>query len=218
MAEYKTEEEQVEALKRWWEKNGKFVIIGGIVVVAGVVGGKAWKDFQVTTAGKVSAQFDLMLKELESGEWDSAKQRGTEIIENNKDLQYATLAAMAMAKVHVEKGENDQAFQQLSWALSSTADEKLQHIIRLRLAKVLIAQGKLDQAMTHATYPNTGGFASQYAIVKGDIYYKKGEFESAKTAYKSALSDSKLGGQLRNFVQLKLDDLGGDDSWSEEKL
>ena len=29
MAEYETEEEQVEALKAWWKKNGNSVIGGG---------------------------------------------------------------------------------------------------------------------------------------------------------------------------------------------
>jgi len=209
VAEYQTEEEQVEALKRWWEKNGKFVIIGGIVVIAGVVGGKTWQDFQLTTAGKVSAQYNLMLEELEAGDEDSATQRAQDIITKNADMHYAVLSAMMLAKTHVDKGDNDAAFQQLSWALSNTDDSNMKHVIRLRLAKVLIAQDKLGEAMTHATFPETGSFSSQYSVIKGDIYYKKGELESAKTAYKAALDDKELGGQLRSFVQIKLDDLGG---------
>lgn len=209
MANYKTEEEQVEDLKRWWEKNGKFVIIGGIVVIAGVVGGKTWKDFQITSSGKLSAQYDLMLQEMDSGNVDSAIQRATDLTDKNPDTEYALLATLAAAKMYVDKGDYDSAAQKLSATLSSTKDEKLQHIVRLRLAKVLIAQNKLDEAMTHATFPQVGAYASQYSIVKGDIYFKKGEFESAKTAYKSALSDTGLDGQLRNFVQLKLDDIGG---------
>lgn len=209
MAEYQTEEEQVEALKRWWEKNGKFVIIGGIVVIAGVVGGKTWRDFQLTNAGKVSAQYDLMMQEVDNDQLDSAMQRAQGIVSKNPDMYYAVLSALMMAKIHVDKGENDSAAQQLSWALANTDDANMQHIIRIRLAKVLITQDKLGEAMTHATFPQTGSFSSQYSVVKGDIYYKKGEFESAKTAYKSALNDKNLGGQLRNFVQIKLDDLGG---------
>ena len=209
MAQYQTEEEQVEALKRWWEKNGKFVIIGGIVVIAGVVGGKTWRDFQLTNAGKVSAQYELMMKEMEGDKLDAAMQRAQDIISKNPDMQYAVLSALALAKAYVEKSDYDQAAQQLSWAMSHSKEEEIQHIARIRLAKVLIAQGKLDEAMGYANFPQTGEFSSQYAIVKGDIYYKKGELESAKTAYKSALDDKKMSGQLRNFVQLKLDDLGG---------
>ena len=177
-----------------------------------MVGGKAWRDFQLASAGKLSAQYDLMMQEMDAGKLESAMQRGTDIIEKNPDTHYAVLAALALAKVYVNKGENDKAAERLSWAVTANKDEDFQHIIRLRLAKVLIAQNKLDEAMTHASFPDTGTFSAQYAILKGDIYYKKGEFESAKTAYQSALADNKLSAQLKNFVQLKIEDLGGSEA------
>jgi len=205
---YQTEEEQIASMKRWWETNGKFVIIGLIVVVASVVGTRTWQNFEVSTLAKASAQYDLMMQELEAGRVDSVLQRGAEIVKNNSDLQYAVLSAMLVAKVEVEKGNNDAAFQRLSWALENTESEKLKHIIRVRLAKVLLAQGKLNEALTHATFPQQGEFASQYSIVQGDIYVKKGETGSARTAYSAALNDNAMGSQLRTFVQMKLDDLG----------
>jgi len=210
VTQYQTEEEQVEALKRWWEKNGKFIIIAGIVVIAGVVGGKTWREFQLTKAGKVSAEYSLMMQEVQTDKIDSAMQRAQNIITKNPDMYYAILSAMMLAKMQEDKGDNAAAAQQLNWAMNHTKDEDTKHIVRLRLAEVLIAQGKLDEAMTQATVPQTGKFASEYSIVQGDIYYKKGEFGSARTAYKTALNDKNLTGQLRNFVQLKLDNLGGD--------
>lgn len=208
MTAYQTEEEQIASIKRWWETNGKFVIIGGIVVVASIVGTRAWQNLELSALSKTSAQYDLMLQELEAGRMESVVQRATEIVNTQPDLQYAVLSAMLIAKVEVEKGNNDVAFQRLSWALENTKSEKLQHIIRIRLVKVLLAQGKLNEALTHATFPQQGEFSAQYSIVKGDVFVKKGEVASAKTAYSSALDDKSLGSQLRNFVQMKLDDLG----------
>ena len=208
MATYQTEEEQIASIKRWWEVNGKFVIIGLIVVIATAVGTRAWQDFELSAVTKASAQYDLMMQELEAGKLDSVVQRGAEIIKSNPDLQYSVLSAMLIAKVEVEKGNNDAAFQRLSWALEKTKSEKMKHIIRIRLAKVLLAQGKLNEALTHATFPQQGDFASQYSVIQGDVYVKKGEAASAKTAYTAALNDKSMGSQLRNFVQIKLDDLG----------
>ena len=208
MAAYQTEEEQIASMKRWWETNGKFLIIGLIVVVASVIGTRTWQNFELSTLSKASAQYDLMMQELEAGRVDSVLQRGAEIVKNNPDLQYGVLSAMLVAKVEVEKGNNDAAFQQLSWALENTESEKLKHIIRIRLAKVLLAQGKLNEALTHATFPQQADFASQYSIVQGDVYVKKGEVGSARTAYTAALNDKDMGSQLRTFVQMKLDDLG----------
>ncbi len=209
MSEYKTEDEQVEALKRWWEKNGKFVIIGGIVILSSVIGQQVWSNFKISTLTKASAQFDVLMDELETGKTDSVLQRGETLIKSNPDLTYSILSALAMAKVHVEKGDNSAAAERLRWALDNAKQEDIQHIVRIRLAKVLMAQGKLDEALTLANYPKQGNFRSQYTIVKGDIFYKKGEIGSAKTAYRSALDDSKLGSQIRGFIQIKLDDLGG---------
>lgn len=208
MATYQTEEEQIASIKRWWEINGKFVIIGLIVVVATVVGTRAWQDFERSTLAKASSQYDLMMQELEAGRIDSVLQRGADIVKANPDSQYAILSAMLIAKVEVEKGNNDSAFQRLSWALENTKSEKMKHIIRIRLAKVLLAQDKLNEALTHATFPQQGDFSSQYSVVQGDVYVKKGEVGSARTAYSTALNDKSMGSQLRSFVQIKLDDLG----------
>lgn len=209
MSEYKTEEEQVEALKRWWEANGKFVIIGGIIILSSIIGQQVWSNFKLSTLTKASAQYGVLMEELETKKFDSVLQRGETLIKSNSDLPYAVLAALAMAKVHVEQGDNSAAAERLQWALNNAKQEEVQHISRIRLAKVLMAQGKLDDALSLINHPQQGDFRSQYTIVKGDVYYKKGEIGSAKTAYRSALDDSSLGSQIRGFIQIKLDDLGG---------
>jgi len=206
---YKTEDEQVEDIKRWWEKNGKFVIVLGIVVVASTVGIKTWNEFKISTASKASAQYELMMEEFAGGKIDAVVQRAGDIIKKNPDLSYAVLSAMTLAKVHVDKGEYDQAATQLNWALLNTKNEKIQHIARVRLAKVLIAQDKFDEALVHVNYAQQGAFSSQYLIAKGDLYYNKGEFASAKTSYQAAINDSGISPQLKSFIQIKLDDIGG---------
>lgn len=209
MTAYKTEEEQVEDIKRWWEKNGKLVIVFALVAISTAVGVRVWQDFKVSTSNKASAQYDLMMEEFAAGKIDSVVQRGTDIVTKNPDLAYAVLSAMTLAKVHVDKGEYDKAASQLNWALLNAQDENMQHIARVRLAKVLIAQDKFDEAMGYATHPQQGTFSSQYLIVKGDLFYKKGELESAKTAYQAAINDSSISQQLKSFIQIKLDDIGG---------
>lgn len=208
MSAYKTEDEQVEDIKRWWEQNGKLIIILGIVAVASTIGYKTWNDFKVSAANNASAQYDLMLKELAAGNTDSVVQRAESIVKKSADLAYAALAALSAAKAYVDKGEYDQAATQLKWVLANSKDEKVQHIARIRLAKALSAAGNFSEALTYASHPQQGAFSSGYAVVKGDVYYKKGEFASAKTAYQAALDSSRLGPQLKSFIQLKLDDIG----------
>ena len=44
MADHITEEEQIEALKRWWDENGKQVVLAIVLTVGGYFGWQAWTD------------------------------------------------------------------------------------------------------------------------------------------------------------------------------
>ena len=50
MADHLTDEEQVEALKKWWRENGKSVV-GGVVLGLALVGGwRGWQYYEQTRA------------------------------------------------------------------------------------------------------------------------------------------------------------------------
>ena len=39
---YKTEEEQVEAIKKWWQENGKSIIAGVVIGITAIFGWRAY--------------------------------------------------------------------------------------------------------------------------------------------------------------------------------
>ena len=41
--EYQTEEEQIEALKRWWKENGKSIIAGLVLGIGSIGGYRYWQ-------------------------------------------------------------------------------------------------------------------------------------------------------------------------------
>ena len=43
---YRTEEEQVEALKAWWRENGKSTVVAIAMAVMGVFGWQGWQKQQ----------------------------------------------------------------------------------------------------------------------------------------------------------------------------
>ncbi len=208
METYRTEDDQIDAIKRWWEKNGKFLIVGLIFVFAGVVGGGVWKDYQQTAQFSVSNEFDAMMQELRDDKTDDALKRGGQLVDKYTDSHYAIMTSLAMAKIEVEKGNLDAAKLRLTWALDNNDKPSLEHIIRLRLIRVLSATDKLDEALTLAMQGNMSNFASEYSIIKGDIYRAQGEFEQARNAYQLAMQSDGVTPQTKQMVQLKLDDLG----------
>ena len=48
MAELRTEEEQVQAIKDWWKNNGSSLLIGIGAALAIVFGWQAWQNHQAT--------------------------------------------------------------------------------------------------------------------------------------------------------------------------
>ena len=61
MAEMKTEEEQVEALKRWWQENGKSLILTIAVSVGGVLSWNAYQDHQTNESELASVYFQQLM-------------------------------------------------------------------------------------------------------------------------------------------------------------
>lgn len=209
MDNYRTDEEQVEALKRWWEKNGKLVIVFGILFIGGVIGGRVWMDFKQTTTGKASAEYDLMMQEMQVKNAESAMRRGATLMEQHKDSPYANLAALAVAKMEVEKGDFSAAGLRLKWVMDNSADANISHIARLRLIRVLLEEGKLDEALGHSNVAESGKFKPEYDMLKGDIHVSKGQLDLARSAYQAALGGEGLSPQTSAMLKLKLDDLGG---------
>jgi len=59
-----TEDEQVEAIKRWFEDNGTFLVVGIIVVLSIVFGLRAWETQTRETAEAASAKYEDLIAAL----------------------------------------------------------------------------------------------------------------------------------------------------------
>ncbi|MDH5694585.1 MAG: tetratricopeptide repeat protein [Gammaproteobacteria bacterium] len=204
----KTDEEQIEDLKKWWEKNGKFVIILLLAVVCGVVGGRAWNNYQDGLKANASSLYDQMMEAVQGGNKEAALTAGGRLVESYSESAYAVLAALNLAKLEVEKGDTQSARTRLSWAIDKAQMDSLKHVARLRLTQLLLDANELDQALSQTAVPDAGEFASAYSALKGDIYSKQGKLGEARIAYQQALERTDLAPQLRRTVQMKLDDLG----------
>jgi predicted negative regulator of RcsB-dependent stress response len=205
---YTTEEQQVEAIKKWWHEN-KLSVIGGVVIGVGALwGGRAWLDYQHNYAEAASATYQVMLEQLSQGKNEDAALQGAQLLGKFSDTAYASLAALAMAKIKQEAGDSAAASAHLNWALDNTKEDAVRHEARLRLAKIMFADKKYDDALKMLNGIDAGVYESTYEQLKGDIYVAKGQPESARTAYTRALASASPEERGRGLLQMKLDNLG----------
>ena len=196
---YSTEEQQAEAIKRFFRENGLSLALGVIVGLGGLYGWKAYNQNQITTAEQAS---DAYTKLVES---DSVLASADAFISENKDTQYATLAAFVAAKEAVDAKNLDLANEKLSWIVTNVDNAQLKAIATTRLARVQIAQQQYDDALSTLNAPLPEAFNANVAELKGDIYTQQGNKEQARVAYQAAVD---AGGLTSNpLLQIKLDDL-----------
>lgn len=213
MEVYTTEEEQVAALKKWWKENWMSLFGGALIGVAILVGGKYWKDSRDAHHEAASAEFEMLMQFLSTDKLDEASDKGAVLLGQYSDTPYAGMASLAMAKIKLEKADLVAATSHLRWAIENVEQPEIKNEATIRLARVYLADNKLDDALDVLNKMNPGPFKAMVEELKGDIYVAKGEEAKARTAYTVALAaiDTATENQnprARNFLQMKLDDLG----------
>jgi len=196
---YRTEQEQIEALKKWWTENGAAIALSIAVAVAVIFGWQAWQDHQRNTVDSASIAYNELLEALDrldqnQAEPDKAKKeeliataeyRATSLKAEHEGTVYATYTSLLLAAKAVNQNDLDGALKELDAAQVSTKDDNLRKLIMLRTARVKFAQGKLDDALSMVS-SDGGIFQSAYEQLKGDIHLEKGERDQARQAYKNA--------------------------------
>ncbi|MCG7875418.1 MAG: tetratricopeptide repeat protein [Candidatus Thiodiazotropha taylori] len=202
MSEYQTEEEQVEAIKRWWKENGTSVIAGLVIGLGGVFGWQAWGNYQDRIGAEAALAFNQMVAAVDRGDKPSAVKQA-ELMRSNYDNSYAIFAAMAEARVKLDQGDAATAISRLEWASENADNPSLKQLVQLSLARVLLNEGELDAAEKQVA-SEQGGFAGEFAVIRGDIAFARGDKAAAAEAYTQAMT---LEVSNRNLLQMKLDDL-----------
>lgn len=213
MAEMRTEEEQLEAIKRWWKENGTSLIAGAAIAAAGVFGWHTWQDYQAGQAEAASASYQQLLTlssqdELDDGARQQVESLTSRIVEDHGDSLYADLARLMDARVAVGAGDVDDAAATLQALVAEGERPYLQGVARLRLARLQLAGEDAEAALATLDGDIPEPLHAQRADVRGDAHLALGDREAAREAWQQALSLSAASDQSLYGVQLKLDDLG----------
>ncbi|HHJ34632.1 MAG TPA: tetratricopeptide repeat protein [Gammaproteobacteria bacterium] len=212
MNEYETEEQQLEALKKWWKENGTSLIVGLVVGVSALFGWRAY--VQQNNAHAVQAS-DLYMQAIQSMAMQPADEKlvdvkaidiNNKLINEYTDTPYAALSSLALAKVEYEKGDVDSAIAQMELAVKHASDNIIKQIANLRLARLYIEQKKYSEASAILDMPHDTTYDAQFEELKGDVFSAKGDVAEARMAYDRAITLQ--GGAASKWLKLKRQNLG----------
>lgn len=208
MESYRTDEEQVEALKKWWDENGSATLITIGLALAGVFGWQTWQQRQLDASNAASLVYQELLdsvaaeKKLDATELASVAHVVDQIQADYKSSTYAQYAGLLLAKTYVDHDKLAEARAELEGVLELGPKKDLRPLVNLRLAQVVFAQGEAEQALKILSNVETGAFAASYAELKGDIQQELGDLGAARESYQKAQENSV--GDDNQLLQLKL--------------
>jgi predicted negative regulator of RcsB-dependent stress response len=210
MESYRTEEEQVEAMRRWWDENGRSILVAVVLALAAGFGWQGWQDMEQRRAENASHLYHVLLESLNANtvgepDFSDARSKAEQIITEYGSTSYAQFAALHLAKLAAKRDDLAEAQTQLRWVLSKAPGKSdIAEIAQLRLARVLAASGETTQALDILAKGQGGAFAASYAIARGDIYLQLDRADDARNAYaeaRSALAQSGIGGSVATLDQ-----------------
>ncbi len=207
MEVYSTEEQQVEAIKKFWQENGTNIIVGAVLGFGGFGGWNWYKDKQIEEKEAASAQYEeFVTAAVEQGaNSDSLNQDLAKFTAAHGDSGYNIFVQLVAAKQAVTDGKFEQAEKNLAAAVKQTEDESLKSLILVRQARVQVQLAKYDAALSTLGSVTNEAFAATASELKGDVYLAQGNSDKARTEYQAAADKGGLEGNT--LLKMKLDDL-----------
>lgn len=204
MEVYTTENEQVDALRRFFAENGKALAVGVVLGIGALVGWRIWQSHQDSNMLAASQSYQQTSEALaagKSGDVAAAEQ----FIQANGN-SYGVMTAMELAKHFVEQKDFAKAEQQLMLAQGKAKEDNLLSIVNLRLARVQLQEKKLDEALKTLDSVKGEGWAAMQADIRGDVLLAKGDAKGAREAYSKGLESNPSQAQ-QALLRMKLNNL-----------
>ena len=201
---YENENDQVDAIKRFFVENGKAMVVGVVLGVVALVGWRYWNSHQDDTARGSSLTYENTVSAIRADQPQTLA-AAEKFAADNKNT-YGALASLEVAQQLVEKNELDKAVAQLTQGLSAASDENLKAVINLRLARIQVQQNKADDALKTLDTIKGEGFAAIVADLRGEAMLSKGDKQGARSAWEAGVK-SNASPALSEMMQMKINNL-----------
>jgi predicted negative regulator of RcsB-dependent stress response len=202
---YETEEEQVEALKRWWKENSTATLIGLAMGMVIILGFNYWQTHKKEQAAQASQLYEQLLKAETEDKKDEIDKLAQRMMEQFKGTEYAAFSGLVEAKSKTQQGDITAAKQILK-TVAADPNKQLSNIAKIRLVRLMLATGEYEQGLqliNEVDAKASANYSANFDELVGDLYVALDRLDEARTSYQSALRN----GPPSPLLQFKIDDL-----------
>ena len=171
----RTEQEQIELIKKWWAENWLPVTAGLVIAFTVIFGWRGWQEYRQSQAEAASKIYTDLIIATRRQQVDKARELAEQILSEYKVTGYAVYASLLLAKFDVDDGKTDSAIKQLQWVMDNSTQNELKHLARLRIARLLLTENRAKEALQMIGSTEPGEFGPSYEELRGDLYLAKGD-------------------------------------------
>jgi predicted negative regulator of RcsB-dependent stress response len=207
MSVYMTEEEQLEALKKWWNKYSNPIVITISIILLAIAGYKYWAWHQEKTTALASSAYEQLMVSFSQQDEPNIQAHANQLIKQYNGTIYADVARLILAKQSITNGNLKQAEEQLRSVASKSPMASMQQVAKIRLARILISQKQYVKAQNELKHVADASYKPMINELRGDIYAATGKYNLAIAAYRKAIDANISQGLGNTFLEMKSNEL-----------
>lgn len=207
MSVYMTEEEQLAAIKRWWQKYGNWISVILSIVLCLLIGYRYWYWHQDKIKTQASNTYEQLMIAFSNQDTKAVQGYANQLITKYKDSVYADSAQLVLAKLFVAASNHKNALKALEAVASNSNRPVFKQIARLRMARLYLNEKKYDSALQQLEIVNDADYKPAIDEIKGDIFTATGKYPQAMLAYQEAIQQERTLKIANPFLEMKINEL-----------
>ena len=205
------EQEQLDALKHFWDRWGNLITWLLIAVLGAYAAWTGWQYWERRQGALASVLYDEISRSAEAGDVARVERALADMKDKYGGTTFAAQGGLLAAKLLHEKEKPAEARAALTWVVDKAPNDGLKASARLRLASLLVADKAYDEAFKLLAGSFPEGYVALAADRRGDVLLLQGKRSEAAIEYGKAYQGlATEAGDYRKLVGMKLNALGVD--------
>lgn len=207
MSVYMTEEEQLEAIKKWWQRYQNLILTSISIALLVFAGVRYWNWHVEKQSIEASVAYEHLMVAFSNKENKVIKSYANQLIENYPKTVYADAAHLILAKQYVSREKLEDALTQLQFVTEHSSMSSLKQVAKIRKARILAMKKAYPEALQELSVVDEATYLPLINELKGDIYAATKEYNKAIAFYQQAMEEVSNKGVGNVFLEMKANEM-----------